>query len=118
VLVVSPRGEPGGANFLPEAVSVKLETHECAAEGCSEACPLAHLMCVRHYRMVPAPLRRAVWTAYRTYVRCTSSTANANRLLRCVKDLRGAQTAAIAAVREKEVRKQQRIEEIQTPLGL
>lgn len=40
-------------------------THTCHAIGCSKPCPPSHLMCERHWFMVPVPLRRAVWAALR-----------------------------------------------------
>jgi hypothetical protein len=39
-------------------------THVCHAVGCVVEVPPRLLMCARHWRMVPAPLQRAVWAAY------------------------------------------------------
>lgn len=91
-----------------------LQTHRCAVERCSEACPLSHLMCVRHWRMVPAELRRNVFTAYRGWVGVRRRKGIGGA---AAGELGAAQAAAIAAVREKEVRKQRRIEELQKPLA-
>jgi len=38
--------------------------HRCHAQGCTVAVPPRLLMCRRHWRMVPAPLARAVWATY------------------------------------------------------
>lgn len=43
-------------------------THNCAAVGCQKQVPLNLLMCMTHWRMVPAPLARAVLAAWR--LRC------------------------------------------------
>lgn len=40
-------------------------THRCHAEGCEAAVAPKLLMCLRHWRMVPRALQRAVWAAYR-----------------------------------------------------
>jgi hypothetical protein len=39
-------------------------THLCHAEGCSTPVPPKMLMCLPHWRMVPKPLKDAVWDAY------------------------------------------------------
>lgn len=39
--------------------------HTCHALGCEDYCPPRHLMCGRHWRMVPPELQRGVWAAYR-----------------------------------------------------
>lgn len=90
-----------------------LDTHPCAVAvaGCREACPTAHLMCIGHWRMVPAALQREVWAAYKRWrgaisrnrtrskeareQGCTEETFNAAR------DLRAVQQLAIEAVVEK-----------------
>jgi hypothetical protein len=38
--------------------------HTCHAAGCSASVPPKMLMCLRHWRMVPRDLQRAVWAAY------------------------------------------------------
>ena len=40
-------------------------THECSATGCPKQIPLNLLMCMAHWRMVPAPLARAVLDSWR-----------------------------------------------------
>lgn len=37
----------------------------CKATGCSTPIRVTHLMCARHWRMVPAEIQRDVWTSYR-----------------------------------------------------
>lgn len=44
-------------------------THNCAATACQKQIPLNLLMCMTHWRMVPAPLARAVKDAWRTRLR-------------------------------------------------
>jgi hypothetical protein len=39
--------------------------HHCHARGCEQAVPPERLMCRAHWRLVPRPLQRAVWGAYR-----------------------------------------------------
>jgi hypothetical protein len=38
--------------------------HACHAEACTTTCPPQCLMCFRHWRMIPAPIQRAVWAEY------------------------------------------------------
>ena len=40
-------------------------THECPARGCTRRVPRSKLMCFDHWAMVPAPIQRAVYDAYR-----------------------------------------------------
>ena len=42
-----------------------IDEHHCHARGCTRACPPEHLMCWKHWRMVPDHLQRAVWRNYR-----------------------------------------------------
>jgi hypothetical protein len=58
--------------------------HECPAPVCTEQIDPDMLMCPRHWYLVPKPLRRAVWIAWR---RGAGSPAH-----------RAAMRAAIAAV--------------------
>jgi hypothetical protein len=39
--------------------------HLCHARDCDKAVVPERLMCGRHWKLVPAPLQRAVWGAYR-----------------------------------------------------
>lgn len=41
-------------------------TTTCYADGCDEVIPRNMLMCRPHWRRVPAHLRQAVWTGYRS----------------------------------------------------
>ena len=40
-------------------------THNCAATGCQKQVPFNLLMCMTHWRMVPAPVQREVLAAWR-----------------------------------------------------
>jgi len=40
-------------------------SHNCHARRCKVPVPPRMLMCRRHWYMVPAPLRQAVWDRYR-----------------------------------------------------
>jgi hypothetical protein len=40
-------------------------THECPASLCTEQIGPGLLICPRHWRLVPAAVRRAVWIAWR-----------------------------------------------------
>jgi hypothetical protein len=40
-------------------------SHKCHARGCDVEVPPAMLCCLKHWRMVPRPLQRAVWRYYR-----------------------------------------------------
>lgn len=91
-----------------------LDTHPCAAEGCTEACPRTHLMCVRHWRMVPKALRNSVWAAFRRFDRQVNTGKTTRE---AAQELLDAKARAIAAVREKEIRKELRRSEHQPGLG-
>lgn len=39
--------------------------HMCHAKGCKKPIPPKLLFCLRHWRMVPADLQKAVWATYR-----------------------------------------------------
>lgn len=68
-------------------------THRCAAVGCQQAVPLRWLMCIDHWRMVPAVKRREVWACYRR-LGTRPADENAERY-------RAAVQAAVDAVHEK-----------------
>ncbi len=40
-------------------------SHHCHARGCTVEVKPEMLMCLRHWRMVPRAIQRAVWAAYR-----------------------------------------------------
>lgn len=42
-----------------------MSRHTCHAQGCETAVPPKPLMCLKHWRMVPRELQRAVWATYR-----------------------------------------------------
>jgi hypothetical protein len=63
-------------------------THRCPVTPCPREVPRNHLMCGTHWRMVPPPLRSAVWRAFGD-----GSGLGSRALLT-------AQRAAIAAVHE------------------
>lgn len=42
-----------------------MTAHHCHAEGCTAAVPPRMLMCWRHWKMVPLPLKQAVQFSYR-----------------------------------------------------
>jgi len=70
-------------------------THNCAATGCQKQIPLNLLMCMTHWRMVPAPLARAVKEAWRWRDRGEARTLR----------YQAAVAAAVAAVHAKQFRK-------------
>lgn len=41
------------------------DPHHCHAHGCTRNVPPKMLMCLKHWRMVPVKLQRAVWATYR-----------------------------------------------------
>lgn len=52
------------AHVRREAAKGQSRPHHCHADGCDRQCPPAYFMCPRHWRMVSAPLQRAVWRGY------------------------------------------------------
>ena len=48
-------GQPGLSDLV----------HHCHARGCNVAVHPELLMCLRHWRMVPKSIQRAVWRTYR-----------------------------------------------------
>jgi hypothetical protein len=74
-------------------------THNCAATGCQKQVPLNLLMCMAHWRMVPAPTQREVLATWRVRRRRLGDcwTANSQHESACA--------AAIAAVHAKQHRK-------------
>lgn len=43
--------------------------HKCAAEGCDKRVKVEFLMCLRHWSLVPAPLKQQVYAAFRDWQR-------------------------------------------------
>lgn len=74
------------------------DLHTCAAEQCDRQIARGLLMCLPHWRMVPAPLQRDVNSTWRTFRR--------GKALSALKAYRTAADRAIAAVREKEIQRQ------------
>lgn len=70
--------------------------HNCKAEGCTQVVALHLLMCIEHWRLVPAATRRAVLSAWR---RWKSGVKGAWA------DYQAAVADAVAAVREKEIKR-------------
>lgn len=54
-----PAGHYPGTNHRPR------NEHHCHARGCLVPTKPEMLMCLRHWRMVPRNLQRAVWATYR-----------------------------------------------------
>lgn len=42
-----------------------MSNHTCHAKDCPKIIPPKLLMCLKHWRMVPLELQRAVWATYR-----------------------------------------------------
>lgn len=60
-----PNPPPGTVcKFCKRTVPGEL-AHHCHARGCTKSVRPELLMCVRHWRMVPANVQRAVWRTYR-----------------------------------------------------
>jgi hypothetical protein len=75
-----------------------VHTHTCAAIGCQHVIASGLLMCMDHWRMVPAPLRREVLATNRMRRLQPGS-------LVALGDYRDAVARAVAAVEEKQERK-------------
>lgn len=93
-----------------------LETHACALPGCREACPSSHLMCIRHWRMVPSSLRRMVRVAFNVWRRAVSGRLELQIITQRAGELRKAQQMATHAVLEKEAKRDLKRQEGQDPL--
>lgn len=73
-------------------------THNCSATACQKQIPLNLLMCMTHWRMVPAPLAREVLDTWRIRLRRPGD-------LGAMAAHKDAVAAAIAAVHAKQFRK-------------
>jgi hypothetical protein len=73
-------------------------THQCSAIGCQKQIPLNLLMCMTHWKLVPAPVCRDVLATWRSMNRD-------RRNLELVLAWRAATAAAVAAVEKKQFRK-------------
>ena len=76
---------------------MKPRTHRCAATGCQHDIPLHLLMCIDHWRMVPAPLRREVLATSKDSLR-SHHWNDAINYRRAVQD-------AVAALEAKQIQK-------------
>lgn len=82
----------------------------CPIDGCQEPLPHQHLMCIRHWRMVPVNLRREVTAAFMPYASAIRGLTRRGglsgaQIVKLANDLRAAQARAIAAVNEKETKR-------------
>lgn len=82
---------------------MKLRLHTCAAEGCQHVISARMLMCIDHWRMVPAPLRREIVHQLK---RRRSAADPADRV-DAAANYGNAVRQAVATVREKQERKVQ-----------
>lgn len=42
-----------------------MDPHDCPIDGCQESVPYQHLMCRRHWVLVPSPLMARVYAAWK-----------------------------------------------------
>lgn len=84
-------------------------SHRCAAVGCQHQVRVGFLMCMDHWRMVPKPLQRDVWTWFRLMGRRGAPADAGQRYAQAV-------NAAIDAVHSKGLTKVARRDEKTTPL--
>lgn len=82
--------------------------YRCQAVACQHLVRRGHLMCNEHWRMVPAPLQRAVWDCWKKQ-RAAPSVAT----LRAYLD---AKQAAVDAVATKQQARRERAEASTPPL--
>lgn len=92
------------------------EWHACAAEWCGALCARGYFMCLRHWRMVPLALRHELRIAWGSFRRLRAAADREGRKRR-VEAVRAAQARAVAAVREKELKKFAVREAAQSGLG-
>lgn len=52
-------------SLFPDPVAERREAHTCHARGCDKHVKPELLMCLKHWRMVPRAIQRAVWATYR-----------------------------------------------------
>lgn len=62
---------------------------KCPVEGCKDAVKAGHLMCLKHWRLVPTRLQRAVNSTWRSY--------KAKRDMEALDAYRAARDAAVRA---------------------
>lgn len=80
---------------------MKPRTHTCAATACQRLIPVNLLMCMDHWRRVPAPLQREVWRTFRR-----QDQVPAPEFLAARRDYLAAVQAAVDAVAGKALRRQ------------
>jgi hypothetical protein len=80
-------------------------THQCVADGCARQIARDEFMCIDHWKMVPRALQRDVWRGWRNYEYLRT---HGGLTFEDVKRVRALQAPAIAAVREKEIKRQVR----------
>lgn len=83
-----------------------VHTHNCAATGCQKQIPLNLLMCMEHWRMVPAPIQRDVLAAWRVRQRrggC-DRTANSQHESACAKAIEAVYAKQHRKIAEKKAR--------------
>lgn len=85
---------------------MKAPLHRCAATGCSRQVPSHLLMCIDHWRLVPAPLRREVVSAWTWRQRSAQAPGGAS--VDAVRAHQAAVEKAVAAVATKQTNKQAR----------
>jgi hypothetical protein len=82
---------------------MKLHTHHCKATGCQHLISARLLMCMDHWRMVPAPLRREIVHLSKQLRRDGSAVSGSG--WPAVDQYRDAVARAVATVQEKQERK-------------
>lgn len=87
-----------------------ITTHTCAAIGCQHVIKTSFLMCVDHWRQVPAPLRREVLATYKaSRARWNPEEQGAvQRTVAAAQAYRQAVQAAVDAVQRKQMTTRER----------
>lgn len=80
-------------------MSPKTHLHLCAAEGCTKSIAAHLLMCIHHWKMVPRALQRQIRRTFRAMLHSPAHDTSS------MKDYRTAVRDAVAAVREKEIKR-------------
>ncbi|MBA4343251.1 MAG: hypothetical protein C0423_14030 [Methylibium sp.] len=94
-------------NKTPPAASRRpVQTYACAANGCQHVIEAPMLMCVEHWRLVPAALKREVWAWWRLVGRRPEARERH----------RAAVQAAIDAVHQKQLARKARSDAATRPL--
>lgn len=81
---------------------MKATGHHCAANGCQREIPPRLLMCITHWRMVPAPMQREVRATYREWL-AKAPRASSCAVMPSLIAYRNAVAAAVAAVENKQL---------------